>query len=126
MFMSMMWSMDVHVGRKLAQCLVEVVHLGQDTDHGDNDEDVSRSIAKLVMAVKRQLQGNAECLDSHDRDGPDGGADAQVDERVLLAVDRANLVNHDSRKYADAERVDQEPCVIKVNTAPSEAMVRVG
>lgn len=105
----MLESTDVHVGRELAQRLVKVVHLSQDADHRDNDEDVGRGIAKLVMARKRQLQRNAECLDGHDRDRPDSRADAQVDERVLLAVDRADLVNHDARKYADSERIDQKP-----------------
>jgi hypothetical protein len=63
-------------------------------------------VRELVVARKGQLQRNAKRLDGHDRDGPDGRADAQVDEWVLLAVDGADLVDHEARKDADSDRVE--------------------
>lgn len=57
------------------------------------------------MAGKGQLQRDAEGLDRHDRDGAHGRANAQVYEGVLLAVDGADLVDHDPGKDADKGRV---------------------
>lgn len=102
-------SFDVHVGGELAERLVEVVHLRQDADGRDNHKHVGRRVGKLVVPGKRQLEGDAKGLDGHDRDGADGRADAQVDERVLLAVSRRHLVDHDTREHADDEGIQQEP-----------------
>lgn len=52
-------------------------------------------MAELIVAGKGQLQGNAESLDGHDRDGSHEGADAEVDERVPLPVDGRDLVDHE-------------------------------
>lgn len=57
-----------HIGRELAEGLVEVVHLRQNADSGDNHKDIGRRMAELVVARKGQLQRNAKGLDSHDRD----------------------------------------------------------
>lgn len=100
---------DIHVGGELAKSLVKVVHLRQDADGRDNHKHVGRRVGELVVAGKRQLEGDAKGLDGHDRDGADGRADAQVDERVLLAVSRRHLVDHDTRERADDEGIQQEP-----------------
>lgn len=102
-------SFDVHVGGELAERLVEVVHLRQDADGRDNHKHIGRRVGELVVPAKRQLEGDAKGLDGHDRDGADGRADAQVDERVLLAVPRRHLVDHDAREHADDEGIQQEP-----------------
>lgn len=98
----------LHVGRELAQSLVKVVHLGKDTNHSNNHEDISRRVAELVVPRKGQLESNAKRLDGHDRDGSNSRANAQVDKRILLAVDRPNLVDHNRRENADEQRVEQE------------------
>lgn len=94
---------NVHIGRKLAQCFVKVIHLGQDTDHSDNHEDVGGWMGELVVARKGQLQRNAECLDSHDRYRPDRRAYAEVDEGIPSPVSRGDLVYHYDRKDADGQ-----------------------
>ena len=71
--------MDSHLSGKLAQGFVEVVHLGQDADCGQNHEDISRWVAELIAPGKRKLQRNAKRLDRHDGDGADGRANGQVD-----------------------------------------------
>lgn len=55
-------------------------------------------MGKLVMACESELQRNAEGLHGHDRYGADGRADRKVDQRVLLAMERRDLVDHDSRE----------------------------
>ena len=65
----------VHIGRELAEGLVKVVHLHQNADGGDDHEDVSRRVTKLVVTCKGELQGDTKCLDRHDRDGADERAD---------------------------------------------------
>lgn len=99
---------DVHIRRELAESLVEVVHLHQDADSGDNHEHVGRRVRELVVSAKGELQGNAERLNSHDGDGADKRADSKVDERVLLAVDRCNLIYHDDCKYTNGTGVEKE------------------
>lgn len=85
----------------MAECLVEVVHLRQDADRRDDHEDVGRGMRELVVPGKGELQRDAEGLDGHDGHRADQGADSQVDKRVLLAVDRGNLVDHHGSEYAD-------------------------
>lgn len=60
---------------------------------------------ELVVSGKRELQGNAESLDSHDRDRANRGADGQENERVLLSMDGGNLVYHDDRVYGHGNRI---------------------
>lgn len=100
--------MNVHVGRKLAERLVEVVHLCQDTHSRNDHEHIGRSMSELVVASKCQLQSNAKCFDSHDRDRSHEGADTEVDEWVMLPVDRSNLVNHKDGESRNRDRVYQE------------------
>ena len=100
---------DVHIGGELAESLVKVVHLRQDADGRDNHKHVGGRVGELIVPSKRQLEGDAKGLDGHDRDGADARADAQVDERVLLAVSGRHLVDHDAREYADDKGIQQEP-----------------
>lgn len=65
-------------------------------------------MSELVVAGKGELEGNAESLDRHDGNGSDSGADREVDESVLLAVNGSNLVNHEQRKDDDGQSIDDE------------------
>lgn len=94
----------------MGECLVEVVHLRQDADRGQDHEDVGRRVRELVVAGKGELQRDAKGLDRHDGDGADGGADGQVDERALLAVRRGHLVDHDDGEDCNEEHVEEEAC----------------
>lgn len=100
--------MDLHVGWELAERLVKVVHLRQNAHSRDDHEHIGRGVSELVVASKGQLQSNAECFDSHDRDGSHERANAEIDERVMLAVDRSNFVDHEDRKCRDRDCVYQE------------------
>lgn len=53
---------------------------------------------ELVIAAECQLERDAESLDRHDRNGADGGADRDVNERVFLAIDWRNPIYHHSRE----------------------------
>lgn len=55
---------------------------------------------ELVVPGKGELQRDAEGLDGHDGHGADQGANSEVDQRVLLAVRRGDLVDHHEREYA--------------------------
>ena len=84
-----------HGLRKFVQSFVEIVHLGQNADDTDNDEDICRRMRELIEAAESQLQRNAECLDSHDGDGSSGGADGEIVEGAGLAIFRGNSVDHE-------------------------------
>ena len=99
---------NLHVAGEASKRLVEVVHLGQDADAGEDHEDISRGVGELVVAGKRELEGDAKSLDGHDRDGADSRADGQVDESILLAVDRRNLVDHEDGEADDRDSVEKE------------------
>lgn len=79
---------------ELVQGLVEVVHLHQDAHHDDDGKAVRRRVRELVVAVKGELERDAEALDGHDRDGPDERADGEIDERRALAVARDHAPDH--------------------------------
>ena len=64
---------------------------------------------ELVVASKRQLDRNAKGLDRHDGNRSNGGANRDVDERVFLAVDWRNPINHHSRENRNGQTVEQEP-----------------
>lgn len=85
----------VHICWELAECFVKIVHLGQNADAGDDHEHIGRGVGKLIVAGKGQLEGNAECFDGHDRNRSHEGADAEVDEWVLLSIDGRYLVDHE-------------------------------
>ena len=53
-------------GRELAQSLVEVVHLREDTDNHNDSKGVCRGIRKLIVSAQRQLKRNAKRFDCHD------------------------------------------------------------
>lgn len=57
----------LHVGRELFQCLVEIVHLGNDAYCHDNTKSISGRMSELIIAGKCKLDCNAECFDRHDR-----------------------------------------------------------
>lgn len=66
-------------------------------------------MCELVVTGKGKLQGDTKSLYSHDRDRAHRGANAHIDERVLLAMDWGNLVDHNASKDADEESVEQKP-----------------
>lgn len=63
---------------------------------------------ELVFSRKGHLERNSERFDSHDGDGAGGGADREVDERVLLAVLGCDLVDHEDGEDGDECAVEQE------------------
>lgn len=65
-------------------------------------------MAELVIAGKGKLEGDAKGLGRHDGDGADGGANREIDERILLAVERSNSVNHEDGKGNHGNRVEKE------------------
>lgn len=94
------WSY-LHVRTELAQGLVEVVHLGQDTPHHQNDEDVGRGVRELVISCKSHLEGNAKRLDEHDGDGAGCRANRKVDERIFATILGCDLVDHKDGEDGD-------------------------
>lgn len=92
---------------KRRQGLVEVVHLHKNADTRENHEDVCRGMLELVVASKGELDCDTKRLDGHDRDGSNSRADGEVDQWVLLSVDRSNPVDHNCRKHNDNEAVEQ-------------------
>lgn len=62
------------------------------------------------MAGKSKLKGNAESLDGHDGDGADSRANRKVDESVLLAMNRGDLVNHENGKSDNSDSVEEKAC----------------
>lgn len=65
-------------------------------------------MAELVIAGKGKLEGDAKGLGGHDGDGADGGANGEIDERILLAMERSNSVNHEDGKGNHGNRVEKE------------------
>ena len=78
----------------MAESLIEVIHLRQDTSDDQDNENVGRRVRELVVPRKRHLERNAECLDEHNRHGARRGADGEVYERVLASVLGRDLVDH--------------------------------
>lgn len=64
---------------------------------------------KLIMPAQREFHRDTEGFDRHDGNRADGGANRDEDERVPLAVDGRDSVDHDGRENSDCETVDQEP-----------------
>ena len=79
----------------MVQCLVEIVHLCQDTETRNDGKDVGGGLSKLIVAPQGKFHGNAKGLDGHDGDGANGRADRDVNERVSLSVHRCYPVDHD-------------------------------
>ena len=61
------------------------------------------------MPVNGKLKSNSKSLDRHDRDGANGRANREIDERGLFAVQRGNSVNHDDSKGDNCSSIQQEP-----------------
>lgn len=99
----------LHVGRELAQCLVQVVHLCENATHDQDDEGVCRRVSKLVVAREGHLERQTERLDEHDGHGAGCRADGDVNERVLAAVLGCDLVNHEDGEDGDEQAVEEEP-----------------
>ena len=100
---------DVHLRRESCQRFVEVVHLNKNADGRQDHENVSGGVSELVMPGKSELHRNAEGLDGHDGDGSNGRADREVDQRVFLAVNGRNLVDHDAGVHNNHEAVEKIP-----------------
>lgn len=95
-------------GIKLIQSLVEVVHLGENAEGHDNDEDVSRQMSELVVSSQSELEGNTKGLDSHDGDGAHAGADRDVDHGVGQTVHWGDFVDHEGRVHSHHKGVEKE------------------
>lgn len=115
----------IHVCGKLAERFVEVVHLCQDANRYDDQEDVSRGVFELVVASQCEFKRNAERFDRHDRYRADCRANRKVYEWVLLAMQRRHSVDHDSREYAHDDAVKQEPCYVSELWRPCEKVSRL-
>jgi hypothetical protein len=102
-----MRAQDVHVGGELAQGFVEVVHLRENAAHHQDNKDVCRRVCELVVPRKRHLERDTERFDEHDRYRAGGGANGEVDERVLATVLGRNLVDHEDAED-DAEGAVEE------------------
>ena len=95
-----------HVGRELTERLVEVVHLCQNADSHDNQENISAWMRKLIIAAERQLHSNAKCLDRHDRHASHRRTNTQEDHGILLAILRRNTVDHDQGEDRDEHAIE--------------------
>lgn len=69
---------------------------------------------ELVIPAQRKLERNSKALDCHDGDGADGGADADIDHRVLLAIHWRNLVDHDQCEDCHDRNICEEACEQRV------------
>jgi len=106
--LSVVCKVIVHVRRELAQRLVEVVHLGENTSHDHDNEHIRRRMRELVVTRKRHLESQTERLDEHDGDRARRRANGEVDERVLAPIFWRNLVNHEDRKHRHEQAVEEE------------------
>jgi hypothetical protein len=98
----------VHVGIELTQGLVEVIHLCQDADDCDENEDVCAWVSELVVAAQGQLDGDTDTFYCHDGDGANSAADGNVNQRVLASITRAHAVDHDGREDNDQQHIEEE------------------
>lgn len=99
---------DLHGLRECIKGFVEVVHLCEDTDEHDDDEDVCGGVSELVVAVRSQLQGNTEGFRGHDRHRSSGCTDRKVVQGVLSPISWANAVDHDTRVSRNSRAKYQE------------------
>jgi hypothetical protein len=65
-------------------------------------------MAELVVAGKGKLESDTKSLDRHDRDGANGRADRKVNNRVSLAIDWGDPVDHEDGESNNSEGVEQE------------------
>lgn len=64
---------------------------------------------ELIVASQGELHSNTKSLDGHDRDGANGGANRDKNERILLPVHRCYPVNHYGREDGHCKTVTKEP-----------------
>lgn len=103
------WSLaDVHVCTELAQGLVEIIHLCHDGDHSDDHKGICARVDQLILAAECEFESNTEPLDRTNGDASDSTADAEVDQRVLLAVFGGHIVDHEDGKGDHDRAVEQE------------------
>jgi hypothetical protein len=95
-------------GRELAESLVKIIHLCENTDCGQDDKHIGRRMRELIVAGHCELEGDTKGLDRHDGDGSNDRADRDVDERVLSSIDWGHLVNHHRRKRCNCGAIEQE------------------
>lgn len=98
-----------HRGREGVQCLVDIIHLSENAEGGNNGENVGRCVDKLVIASKSQFHRDTERLDRHHRDRADGRANRDEDQRVFLSVNRGNPVDHHRGEDCNCQAVEEEP-----------------
>lgn len=98
----------LHRSGERVQSLVEIVHLRENAESGDDRKDICRRMGELVITSERELQRNTKRFDRHDGNGADGRADRDVNERVLLSVYGRNSVDHDGRVDCDGEAINEE------------------
>jgi hypothetical protein len=65
-------------------------------------------VAELVVAGKGKLESDTKSLDGHDGDGSNGRADRKVDDRVSLAVDWSDPINHEDGESNNSEGIEEE------------------
>jgi len=99
---------DAHVGAKVAQSFVKIVHLRHDGDDGDDEEDVGARVGELIASAKGELESDAQALDGADGNAADGAADAEVDHGVSSAVLGGHPVDHDGCEDDDEEAVEEK------------------
>lgn len=63
---------------------------------------------ELVVATNGQFHCNTKGLDGHDGNRSNSGANRDVDERVLFAIDGRNPVDHQSREDCNCDTVEKE------------------
>jgi len=97
-----------HVGVELTQGFVKVIHLRQDADNRHQNEDICARVGELVAPAQSELHSDTDALDSHDGDGADGAADAQVYKRVLAAIPRSDTVDHDGSEDNNCGTVEEK------------------
>lgn len=81
-------------------------------------------MSELVVARKGKFEGDTEGLDGHNRHRSDQGADAEVDQGVLLAIYGSNSVDHEDGEGCHRYGIYQEACrQLASNVAKSEAFL---
>ena len=100
---------NVHIRRKRIQRLIKIIHLHQNTPRSHRREYIRARMGELVVALQRELDGDAEALDGHHGDRAGERAYRDVDERVGAPVPRGDVVDHDEAEDEHGEAVHHEP-----------------
>lgn len=102
--------MYLHICGENSQGLVEVIHLHENAYDDHNAKDVSTWVRELVVSSERELEGNAEAINSHDGNGPDEGTDRDVHDGCCFSIARRDVVDHNKREHKDGEAVQEKTC----------------